>query len=70
MTLRLPNAAIPAVLALCALAHLCVALAPHAALHVDVPVDALAAGGGVALDRLFAGDLAGALEGVAAIFRG
>ena len=70
MTLRLPNAAIPTVLALFALAHVCAALAPHAALQVDVPLDALAAGGGVALDRLFAGDVAGAAEALAAIFQG
>jgi hypothetical protein len=70
MTLRLPLYALPTVLALCALAHALGVAAVHGAWHVSVPLDALTAGGQVTLERLFQGDLGGALEAFAAIFRG
>jgi hypothetical protein len=71
MTLRrLPSTTIAAVLALCVLAHLLAVSAAHSTLHVSVSVDALTAGGGVALERLAHGDPGGAFEAVAAIFRG
>jgi hypothetical protein len=70
MTCRLPLTILPAAFALCALVHLAAVAAVQAAWDVGVPVDALSAGIGVALDRLLHGDLGGALEGLAAIFRG
>jgi hypothetical protein len=70
MTSRLSLALLPTVLALCMLAHMTAVSVVHAAWEVGVPVDGLSAGIGVALDRLLHGDLGGALEGLAAIFRG
>jgi hypothetical protein len=70
MTCRPPLAIVPTALALFALTQLTTAAVVHAAWDVGVPVDALSAGIGVALDRLLHGDLGGALEAAAAIFRG
>jgi hypothetical protein len=70
MALRMPTCTVPIVLALCALVHVIAIAAVQAAGELNVPLDALAAGGGVALDRLFHGDLGGVLEALAAILRG
>jgi hypothetical protein len=70
MTLRLPFCAVPTLLLVCAVAHVIVVAIIAAAGDVTVPIHSITGGGQVALERLFHGDLSGAVEGFAAMLRG
>lgn len=61
--------AVPAALVWCTVGCVIAVVAAHASMHVDVPIDGLTAGIGVALDRLFHADPGGAVEALAAILR-